>query len=181
VTVELPVTGQTVRLRDVTLDDADLVDAWSSEVDVRGSFNDFGVSPSPVDREALAHGPLRNERNGKLVIERVRDASPIGLISWHRVGYGPNEESGAWNIGISLVPAARGQGHGTEAQRLVADYLFGATGLDRVEASTDVENVPEQRSLEKAGFVREGVLRGAQSRSGVRHDLISYARLRSDP
>jgi RimJ/RimL family protein N-acetyltransferase len=173
--------GTTVRLRDVTLDDADLLDAWSADPDVRGEFNDFGLAPSPVDRAALARGPLRNERNGELIVERIEDGRPIGAVSWHRVGYGPNEGSAAWNIGISLVPAARGFGYGSEAQRLAADYLFLASGFDRVEASTDVENIAEQRALEKAGFEREGVIRGAQERRGIRHDLVTFARLRSDP
>ena len=77
-----------------------------------------------------------------------------------------------WNIGIDLIPEGRGQGYGTEAQRLLADYLFAATEVNRVEASTDVENLPEQRSLEKAGFIREGVVRGAQFRAGTYHDLM---------
>ena len=53
--------------------------------------------------------------------------------------------------------------------------------MNRIEASTDVTNVPEQRALEKAGFVREGVLRGAQFRAGAHHDMVGYSRLRSDP
>ena len=37
------------------------------------------------------------------------------------------------------------------------------------------------RSLEKAGFIREGALRGAQFRAGGYHDLVGYSILRSDP
>jgi RimJ/RimL family protein N-acetyltransferase len=165
----------------VVLGDADMLDAWLADPDLRGTFNDFGRSPSPTDRDALARGPLRTERNGELVVERLADGRPIGLVSWHRVGYGPNDESAAWNVGISLLPEARGHGFGPEAQRLLADYLFASTPLDRVEASTDVDNLAEQRALEKAGFVREAILRGAQFRAGARHDLVNYARLRSDP
>jgi RimJ/RimL family protein N-acetyltransferase len=179
--MSLPAIGASVRLRDLTIDDADLLDAWASDPDVRGEFNDFGIEPSPVDRETLAKGPFRNERNGELIIERIADGAPVGAVSWHRVSYGPNAGSAAWNIGISLVPEARGHGFGAEAQRLLADYLFESTEFDRVEASTDVDNVAEQRSLAKAGFIREGLLRGAQQRSGVRHDLVNYARLRGDP
>jgi len=49
-----------------------------------------------------------------------------------------------------------------------------------VEASTDVENIAEQRSLEKAGYIREGILRGVQYRAGAWHDIVNYARLRDD-
>jgi RimJ/RimL family protein N-acetyltransferase len=179
--VKLPVRGAVVSLRDIVLDDADLLDAWTADPAVRGSFNDFGIPPRPVDRDALAKGPFRNERNGELLVERIADGCPIGSISWHMERYGPNERSAAWNIGISLIPEARGQGYGAEAQRLLADYLFASTPVDRVEASTDVENVAEQRSLEKGGFIREAVLRGVQFRAGERHDLVNYARLRTDP
>ena len=175
------VRGQRVRLRDVTLGDADTLDAWDVDPSGAGGFNDFGQPPNPVDREVLARGPLRNERNGVLIIERIADGTPIGTIGWHRVGYGPNPESAAWNFGIELIPEARGQGLGAEAQRLLADYLFDTTDANRVEASTDVDNVAEQRSLEKAGFVREGIQRGAQYRAGGHHDLVTYARIRSDP
>jgi RimJ/RimL family protein N-acetyltransferase len=178
--VSLPAVGSKVRLRDLTIDDADLLDGWATDPDVRGEFNDFGLAPSPVNRDALAKGPFRNERNGELMVERLSDGEPIGAVSWHRVGYGPNDGSAAWNIGISLVPEARGHGFGTEAQRLLADYLFAATGFDRVEASTDVDNIAEQRALDKAGFIREGLLRGAQERSDIRHDLVNFARLRTD-
>lgn len=170
-----------VRLRDVTLADADLFDELRRREMSDGGFNDFGLEPAPVDREALARGPLRDDNNGVLLIERLADRRVIGTIGWHRVRYGPNRESDAWMFGIDLVPEARGHGYGTEAQRLVANVLFETTPLNRVEASTDVDNLAEQRSLEKAGFTREGVNRGAQFRGGAYHDLVLYARLRSDP
>ncbi|MEO6713505.1 MAG: GNAT family protein, partial [Mycobacteriales bacterium] len=59
-------------------------------------------------------------------------------------------------------------------------HLFATTDVFRIEASTDVENVAEQRSLERAGFTREGVLRRAQFRSGAYHDIVLYSRLRTD-
>ena len=175
----LPFERGRVRLRDVLLADADLLDDWNRDLEP-GSFNDFGPRP-PTDREALGRAPLRNDRNGMLIIERVADALPIGTIGWRRViVYGPSPTSDAWQIGIELIPAARGAGLGAEAQRLVADYLFAATDLNRVEASTDVANIAEQRALEKAGYVREGVMRRAQFRGGAYHDLAYYSRLRDD-
>jgi RimJ/RimL family protein N-acetyltransferase len=103
-----------------------------------------------------------------------------GTVSWHLVMYGPNHGSHAWNIGIALSETARGHGVGATAQRLLAEWLLRTTDLDRVEASTDIANNAEQRSLEGAGFTREGVLRSAQERADGRHDLYSYSLLRTD-
>lgn len=170
-----------MRLRDVTLADADLLDDLRLAQFSGGGFNDFGLEREPVNREALARGPMRDEHHGMLLLERIEDRRVIGSLDWHEVRYGPNPESTAMMFGIELVEDARGQGYGTEAQRLIADHLFATTTVNRVEASTDVENVAEQRSLEKAGFTREGVNRRAQYRAGAYHDLVLYSRLRSDP
>ena len=176
---QLPYEGRRVRLRDVTLSDADMLDEWNRNLDA-GGFNDFGPR-DPIPREPLANGPLRNERNGTLIVESVESGAPIGTVGWRRVVvYGPSPHSDAFQIGIELIPSARGKGFGTEAQRLLADWLFATTEINRVEASTDAANIPEQRSLAKAGYAREGVMRGAQFRGGEYHDLVYYARLRSD-
>ncbi len=166
-----------IRLRDVTLDDADLLDAWSADP---APFNDFGGGREPVDREVLAKGPMRNDHAGVQIVEVIDGGLPIGTVSWHRVGYGPPGGSDAWNMGIELVPESRGHGYGVEAQLLAARLLFETTPVNRVEAMTDIENIAEQRALEKAGFVREGVMRGSQFRAGAYHDLISYSILRNE-
>ncbi len=83
-------------------------------------------------------------------------------------------------IGIWLTRAARGHGFGTIAQGLAVDLLFRHTTANRVEAHTDVENVAEQRALEKAGFSREGVIRGSQWRNGAYHDGYLYSVLRAE-
>lgn len=174
-------SGVRVRLRDATLADAEMLDAWGADAVAQGEFNDFGMEPARESRAVLANGPLRNEENGLLVVELVADGRPIGTVSWHKIRYGPNPESDAWNVGIALLPEARGRGYGAEAQAQLARYLFSTTGVNRVEASTDVENRAEQRSLEKAGFTREGIQRGAQFRAGAFHDLVTFSRLRDDP
>jgi RimJ/RimL family protein N-acetyltransferase len=132
------------------------------------SYDDWGPLPEPIHAAEL----------GRLLVEH--EGRVVGDLSWHAVHYGPNEGSTAWNIGIGLVPEARGRGIGAAAQRALAEHLFATTDVDRVEAHTDVENVAEQRALEKAGFVREGVLRSAQRRADGRHDLVSFSRLRGD-
>jgi RimJ/RimL family protein N-acetyltransferase len=171
--------GPQIRLRDLTLADADLVDAWHNDSD-RSEFNDFGEPQSPLPRDVLAEGPLRNEHNGMLLVETL-DGRPIGTVGWHSVQYGPGPRSTAWNFGIELRPEERGRGYGTEAQRELARWLFENTDVNRVEASTDVGNIAEQRALEKAGYVREGIQRGSQFRAGSYHDLVTYSRLRDDP
>lgn len=173
------IAGYRVRLRRATVVDATLLELWRA-VEYSGEFNDFGVEGRPV-REAILENGLVSGQGGTLIVERVANGTPIGTVSWRAVRYGPNPESVAWNIGISLIPEARGHGFGGEAQRILADHLFATTPVNRIEAATDVYNAAEQRALEKAGFRHEGVLRGAQYRAGGWHDLVVFARVRGMP
>jgi RimJ/RimL family protein N-acetyltransferase len=168
-----------IRLRPAQPDDIRVLDLWSSQRRIyQGEFNDLG-QPVKTGAEYVAE-PAVTGTGGFLMIELAEEREAIGTVSWHLVSYGPNAESQAVNFGIALVPEARGRGLGADAQRLLVEYLFATTPVHRVEASTDIENVPEQRALEKAGLRREGVLRGAQYRDGRWRDLVVYARLRTD-
>ncbi len=119
-----------------------------------------------------------------LVIERWlvtltqddRTEIPVGDLSAHSVWYGPTPGSRALNIGISIVDEYRGKGIGAIAQRLLADELH-AQGIVRVEAQTDIQNVAEQKSLEKAGFKYEGTLRKAQGRADGLHDIQVWSHI----
>ncbi|HKW72531.1 MAG TPA: GNAT family protein [Candidatus Dormibacteraeota bacterium] len=172
-------TRTRVRLRKVTVADAELLDLWRTP-EYKGEFNDFGI-PSRPARPLIEKNGMLGEDDGTLIVEVKAGGRPVGAVSWRSVRYGPNPESRAWNIGIILAPDERGRGFGTQAQRMLAEFLFANTPVNRVEAITDVENTAEQRSLERAGFRREGVLRGAQFRAGRWRDLVVYAVVRPAP
>jgi aminoglycoside 6'-N-acetyltransferase len=167
-----------VRLRPVTAADLELLAAWREAAETDDPYGFFGHRGTSALRASFAEHGLLGPDGGTLVVEC--DGEAVGEVSWHAVDYGPPPQSRALNIGIHVAPAHRGRGVGTAAQRALAGYLFATYPVNRVEASTDMTNVAEQRSLEKAGFTREGVLRGAQWRAGTWHDLVGYARVRGD-
>jgi hypothetical protein len=139
---------------------------------------------TPSEYDAWPDGPREVPPGlGRLLVE-LTDANGVsavaGQVTWHLESYGPNLGSRAWNIGIGLSGTTRGHGVGAVAQRLLAEWLLDTSDLDRVEASTDVENIAEQRALEKAGFTQEGILRSAQERQDGRHDLFGYSLLREE-
>jgi RimJ/RimL family protein N-acetyltransferase len=141
------------------------------------SFFGFARGVATV-RTRWAENRLIGETDGTLAIDV--DGNVIGDVQWHAVQYGPPPMSNAFNIGIQILPEYQGHGHGTSAQIELPRYLFATYPVNRIEASTDVTNRAEQRALEKAGFTREGILRGSQWRDGQWHDMVLYSRLRSD-
>ncbi|MFF5069984.1 GNAT family N-acetyltransferase [Micromonospora olivasterospora] len=85
-------------------------------------------------------------------------------------------------IGYSMLPAARGRGLATRAVRLVAGWAFEEVGIARLWAGTRPENAASQRVLEKAGFRREGLMRGRlPGGGGDRVDSVLYGLLATGP
>ena len=95
----------------------------------------------------------------------------VGIACWdaeHR-----RAEAGYW-----LAPEARGHGFAARALELLTDWAFRPPlELVRVGLSIDVGNVASQRTAERAGFAREGVLRSFIEAKGRRWDVAIYSRL----
>lgn len=174
------IAGEMVGLRPFIGTDVAFFAQRANDIAYHGEFNSFGLQPYGRLESGFAHSGLLDVHQGMLVVVLQGTDRIAGNVTYHQVGYGPNEGSQAYNIGIALDPAHRGKGYGVEAQRLLAAYLFATYPVMRVEASTDVYNLAEQRALEKAGFIREGIARKAQWRAGQYHDLVTYSKLRGE-
>jgi RimJ/RimL family protein N-acetyltransferase len=172
------ITDGVVCLRALTRTDVPFLQEWDRRSVIDQPFNYFPDSPARLGAKPADRREFVNDRNR--LIATLPDGIRIGDVSWHPVSYGPNARSTAYNIGIGLQPEHRRQGYGARVQRLLAAHLFATTEVNRVEASTDIDNVAEQRALVNAGFTREGVLRGAQFRAGEFRDLVVFSRLRAD-
>jgi RimJ/RimL family protein N-acetyltransferase len=161
-----------VRLRPVAEDDLPDLERMFADPENVGIYNWGGwQNPRVWRRRWEEDGLIAGDRN-VLIITNAADAM-LGSISWRPVE--PRTPFHRWEIGISLFPAHRGKGYGTTAQRLLVRYLFENTTAYRIQALTDADNVAEQRALEKAGFTREGRLRGYAFRAGAHRDEFLYA------
>ena len=165
-----------VTLRPFRADDLAVLDSSPQDAD---GLAFFGFRATNGFTRRYAENGLLSVDHGNLVV--ALDDAPVGDIGWFAVHNGPPAVARALNIGIELLPEHRGHGYGTIAQRLIADHLFSTTTIERLEASTDIDNIAEQHALANAGFTREGRLRHAWFRAGAWRDTILYSRLRNDP
>ena len=165
-----------VRLRPIEESElADLV-RFMWDPDACGEFQWFGFRVGTArevvrrwhDAGLLGEGPC-------FLAVGLEDGACAGWVTWRRL-----DVSGNYEVGIALFPEHRGHGIGTEAQRQLVDYLFSTTTANRLQAGTEVENVAEQRALERVGFRREGVQRGLNFRAGRWRDSVMYGLLRDD-
>ncbi len=135
-------------LRRIEASDLRLLAEWSNDPTTYGDY----LSPEHLTVDQLTvqlrAGVLWAERNKTFLIE-LRDGTPVGTIHyWIRP-----EEPGAAVIAVRIAsPEMRCKGYGTEAQKYLILFLFNRLDIQRVEMYTDINNLIQQRCLQKLGF-----------------------------
>jgi RimJ/RimL family protein N-acetyltransferase len=81
-------------------------------------------------------------------------------------------------IGYWLSEIYWGRGLATRVVQGISDWAFDNYKLTRIFAMAFSYNVGSMRVLEKAGFVREGVMRKSAIKNGVVLDQVLYAKVR---
>ncbi len=126
----------------------------------------------------LTFGVHELHRSGQgMHLAILADGVLVGAISLFKTMWG----AGTTEIGYGVHPAHRCQGYATESVRLLCQWALGEGGLRRVELRANLDNAASIRVAEKAGFVRDGLLRGAGFEADGPHDIVVFGRLRGDP
>lgn len=91
-------------------------------------------------------------------------------------------DDGSPGFDLRLRAHSRGHGVGTAAVRWISDELFGRyPQLQRIAATTRVDNFAMRRTLIRCGYAKEGQFRQAWPTSdGQRLDSLEYSILRND-
>ena len=77
------------------------------------------------------------------------------------------------HVGISLRPAFRNRGLGTDVLRVLCGYGFAVRGLHRLQLETLADNTAMIQAATRVGFTQEGVLRrSAWANGGFADEVI---------
>jgi len=152
-------------------DAADVLAAFASAPDMARQ----GTVTTPAEADAYVarlvdpdgpHRPWALEQRGRCV-----GLVAVSVDAAHRTGW-------FW---YWTTAAARGRGLTQRAAATVADHELTAGGLHRLELGHRTNNPASGAVARAAGFVREGLEREKFLIDGVRVDVATYGRLRTDP
>jgi ribosomal-protein-alanine N-acetyltransferase len=111
----------------------------------------------------------------QLVLEY--DGEFAGALSFHTLDL---EEEKA-EIGYWLTADMRGKGIATNAIKLLTEFGFESIGFHRIEALVVESNISSLKTLAKAGYEQEGILRDKSCcGDGSRENMIMFAAIRTD-
>ena len=87
----------------------------------------------------------------------------------------PNNVHKFYNLGYWVRVSKQNKGTASAATRLLAKAAFEDLLVNRLEILVAAENIPSQKTAEKAGAVREGILRKRLIIGGRIHDAVMFS------
>jgi ribosomal-protein-alanine N-acetyltransferase len=173
-----PPEGRNVRLRPPAPADYPLLYSWFSDPEVVAPYDRF-LSES---YDEFVRSMAGNENDPaslvpRFVIERTDPPGAVGVVG-HFLAHPVLETIEVWYIVGDRD--ARGKGYGRQAVELLTDHLFRTTSVERVAATSDVDNAASCRLVEGLGFRREGTLRRAFYHHARWHDVHVFGITRAD-
>ena len=120
----------------------------------------------------------REEADDRLdlsIIDRASNqwAGELAINNW-------DEDNHSCSFRIAIGPSGRNRGLGSEATRLIIDYVFQHLPINRIGLEVYAFNPRAIHVYERCGFTREGILRSALYWDGEYHDAILMSILRDE-
>jgi len=168
--------GEKIYLRPIDLNDVDLFCDCINSLDVRYTF--FTSFPTNRSRQDDLLKNLYKEKDyiPFAIVAKDTDEA-VGVTAFHRIDY----VSKAAIFSIIVTKAENwGKGYGSEATKLMVEYGFEILNLNRIQLHVFAGNERGIKAYEKAGFVREGLLREAMYHNNEYCDFYVMGILRKE-
>jgi [ribosomal protein S5]-alanine N-acetyltransferase len=167
---EPPLDDGVVSLRPLDERDLPVLERALGDPEIGRWLDNTGLTP----RDVLVRTAAQLERGDGATLAIVAAGACVGSI-WLNLG-----PSGRAGVGYWLLAEARGRGLVARALALVVRWAFADNGVQRLSLLADPRNAASIRVAERAGFVREGVLRSWVEVNGERVDHVSFSLLPGD-
>ena len=174
--MSISLQGERCRIRPWTHDDAASLVEHANDVDVARHLRDRFPHPYTARdaRDFLNHAADAEDPSNLAIEVGGRAVGAVGYVP------GTDIERFSAEIGYWLGRAFWGRGIATEALGLVTQHAFRDRNFLRLFALPFADNTPSIRVLEKAGYLREGLLRSSSVKNGQPRDQVLYARINPD-
>jgi len=160
-----------ISLNRLTADDVPLLARWLLDPMVKHWLQLSEDPPQFCTIESVRERYERMQSDPNIEAWRIdaEDGRPIGqveLVDIHRL-----QRRAEMHVCIG-EETHQGKGYGEAALRALLRHAFADLGLRRVFCTPDADNARAIRCFEKAGFVREGLLREHRTRYGKPIDML---------
>ena len=156
---------QRLRIRELTVDDAEFICGLVNEPSFLENIGDKGVRNLEDARQFILEGPWASHRErgyGQFLVELKKGGDPIGVC-----GLLFREALDVSDIGCAFMPQFWRRGFAFEAACAVMEYGRSMLGIDKIVGLTSEENVASIKALEKLGMSFERMVKMSDDDPGT--------------
>lgn len=137
-------------------------------------------SPAPLSRAEFdaRQARIADEEDPSTAVRFVVEADGVAVGTVSLFDFDELAHHG--EVGVALLPEARGRGVGSAAIEQVVEFAFVRRNLRRLHLQAIASNTAALRAYERAGFVVEGHRREHAWVRGAYQDIVVMGILRSD-
>lgn len=145
-----------VKIRPILLDDTHLIVKWRNDANVKKNL--YSQSDlTEAQHINWFHNQVSTGRCSQFIIEENSPGGrPLGTVFIKNIDQ--NNQKGEFGIFIG-EEWGRGKGYASLATALILDHAFKELKLNRVYLTVFCDNLPAIKAYERAGFLKEGLLR----------------------
>lgn len=171
-------SSKRLKFRKVEKEDIELYHSWRNDMDVMTSTNPFLDLYSLEDTRDFVENVILNSNLSKsyMIIEKENKV-PIGITSLINIDYKNRNAECIIDIGEKEY---WGKGYGTEALKILLDYVFLELNLHRVSLKVFSFNEKAIHLYKKLGFKEEGLSRQCLFREGKWSDIVHMGILKEE-
>lgn len=170
--------GELVKLREYRQSDIELAYKYMNDLDVALNLNPGIPYPMTMEREQEWYqNQMKTRDTYSFAIESLEEGIYIGGCGINNYDW----KNGTAEVGIFIGNQQfRDKGYGTDAMKVLIEFIFQHTNINRIQLSTYSFNERAYKSYLKCGFKEEGRLRQRIFRYGTYYDEIIMGLLREE-
>lgn len=159
-----------IKLRAIEKSDLYLLKSMMNSSDIEQSLGGWSFPVSDFQQETWfeAIQNMNTQTTLRLIIDV--DGTAIGTIILTDI----DMKNGTAQIHIKMMQQKK-KGYGSQSIMMLCEYAFKELRLNTIYSMVNENNIPSQKTFNKCGFVKEGILRSRVYKRGVYHNVISYS------
>ncbi|MGE4272823.1 MAG: GNAT family N-acetyltransferase [Desulfitobacterium sp.] len=169
--------GKKIYLRPLATDDIPIYQKWYNDQEVNYWANGAWPLSTMFNEEDIEERFFTPQKDSGRYIILNEEHEPIGTTGFRDINHP------ARSAVLFIIIGEKdywGRGYGTDALKVLLDYLFYQWNLNRLSLDLWDGNLRAQKAYEKLGFKTEGRLRQARFVLGEYHDAILMGLLREE-
>lgn len=163
---------QDITLRAIEESDLEIIREMMNDPEIENMTGGYSFPISGYQQKKWFENLSNSDKELRTIIE-TKEHGAIGLVMLTDIDW--KNRTAQSHSKIATSKNSRGKGYGTKASKALVKYAFEELNLNLIYSQILSYNLASQRTREKCGFKKDGILRNRVYKNGTYHDVVVWS------